>query len=42
MMLLIMKTIIQKHYLSIGANGSRLGEVVDFEKLSLNFITNVK
>ena len=27
---------------SIAPNGSRLGEVVDFEKLSLKFITNVK
>ena len=26
----------------MAANGSRLGEVVDFEKLSLKFITNVK
>ena len=26
----------------IAGNGSRLGEVVDFEKLSLKLITNVK
>ena len=26
----------------IAGNGSRLGEVVDFEKPSLKFITNVK
>ena len=26
----------------IAGNGSRLGEVVDFEKLSLKFITKVK
>lgn len=27
---------------AITANGSRLGEVVDFGKLSFKFITNVK
>ena len=27
---------------TVAHNGSRLGEVVDFEKLSLKFITNVK
>jgi len=34
--------LIRRTNVAFAANGSRLGEVVDFEKLSLNFITNVK
>jgi hypothetical protein len=37
-----LKMIFRRTNGSLAGNGSRLGEVGDFEKLSLKFITNVK
>lgn len=42
-MILMMEMMIYRFSVAqMAHNGSRLGEVVDFEKLSLKFITNVK